>query len=239
MESLIDPRYDIIEGGIWIKKEYVDSMTDIVATEMYPWQRISDVIKNDSSHYRGLYATYKLRCPRLFNTEYDLCYAFGGGMPKLEAKLNIKKIIVLDGMANKYIEHIDFFRKYHQYHNELEFKQLIFNSNTILQYPYDFNQNILLTFVHVLEHQSLDEHLAILKNLPANTDVIIYGPNVARYKHKGWVHGQDWILDHNTFIPFRKFQEILLELNYKLYLASEYSDDLLFYFNTGDKNGTR
>jgi len=234
MISTIDPRYEIRDDGIWVRREYTYSMTDEVYA-VYGNNRIEDVIRVDANHYQGFYATFKLQIPQLFKKHYDICYAFGGGAPKLEALLNIDKIKVIDGMVDKYIEHEDLFRKWHGFAGELEYEQLIFDSNKISRYPYDKNSNIIVSFIHILEHQNLDEHLAILKELPKNTDILIYGPNVARYKFKGWVHGQDWILDHNTFIPYKKFQEILIDMKYEIYFSAEYSDDLLFYFNTGDK----
>ena len=234
MKSELDPRYEINEEGIWSRIEYTNSMTMDVDL-MYNDERINEVIRNDVGHYRGLHATFKLHQKRLFETHYDICYAFGGGIPKFETYLNVQNIKVIDGMANKYIPFTQAFRKWYGFTGDIEYEQLILNSNIISRYPYDINKKMILTFIHFLEHQSLDEHLKILKDLPKNIDVLVYGPNVSKYLYKDWIHGRDWILDHNTFIPYKKFLQILEDLNYKIYFSAEYSDDLLFYFNTGDK----
>lgn len=235
MVSELDPRYEIREDGIWVKNKYIDSMTNEVTSGMYHPSRLEDTIRSDVSHYRGLHATFKINQKRLFETPYDICYAFGGGIPKFESYLNVKKIKVIDGMVDKYKQHEPLYRKWYRFDGELEYQQLIFNSDKISQYPYDINKTKIISFIHILEHQTLDEHLAILATLPPNTDVLIYGPNVAKYLFKGWIHAQDWLIDHNTFIPYKKFKEILLDLKYNIYFSAEYSDDLLFYFNTGDK----
>lgn len=232
----IDPRYSINKDGIWTK-EYQSSMTQEVYNVYYP-ERLDSTTCNDVGHYNGLDSAIRPRCFELFTTHYDICYAFGGGLPKFESHLNIDKIVVLDGMVdlNIYQKHLEYFRKLYNYHRDLEFVQLIFNSDIISRYPYDKSIKTLFTFIHVLEHQNLEEHIRILEKLPKNLDVLIYGPNISRAFGPGWVHLGDWILDHNTFIPYMKFKEILENLGYKIYYSAQYSDDLLFYFNTGDKD---
>jgi hypothetical protein len=232
MKSKIDSRYDINEEGIWTK-EYQSSMTPEVY-RVYHHQRLVETTQNDVNHYLGLDSSIRPRCPELFMTHYDICYAFGGGMPKFEAHLNIEKIIVLDGMANLniYQPHLEQFRKLYNCHSDIEFVQLIFNSDIISCYPYDKSLKTLFTFIHVTEHQTLEEHLNILKKLPKNLDVLIYGPNISRCFGPNWVHIGQWILDHNNFVPYLKMKEILESHNYHIYYSCQYSDDLLFYFNT-------
>lgn len=234
VQSTIDNRYQINDDGIWIKADYKNSMTQEVF-DMYNHNRMLEVLHNDLGHYNGLKNTVKPNCSQLFEKTYGLCYAFGGGLPKFESKLNIQKIVIIDGMANLiYQQHLELFRELYKYPGELELIDLIFDSTIISEYPYDKSQNTLLTFCHILEHQTLDEHIAILEKLPKGVDVLVYGPNISKCTNDSWVHIGKWIKDHNTFIPYLKMKEILEGFGYQIYYSTEYSDDLLFYFNTGE-----
>jgi hypothetical protein len=190
-------------------------------------------LNNDRGHYRALFVNLRYRIKELMNTEYDMCYAFGGGLPKLEVGLKIKKIQVIDGIANIYQKHLKQFRQLYKFPGEIEFVQLIFNAQTISRFTTNPQDKVLFTFTHFLEHLSLEEHLNVLKNLPKNTDILIYGPNVERAQSLDWVHFRG--RDHNTFIPFTRFKKLIEEFGYKMIHSITYSDDLFLYFNTGDK----
>jgi len=233
IQSPIDSRYQINDDGIWLKKEYVYSINDAVFT-MYHHQRMIDVLNADVGHYAGLKNSVIGSCPQLFSKSYDNVYAFGGGLPKFETLLNTKKITILDGMAERvYQQYLEQFRELYKYPGELELIQLIFDSNIISCFEFDKSKLTLFTFCHILEHQSLEEHLAILEKLPKGIDVLVYGPNISKCKDNNWIHIKEWIADHNTFIPYLKMKEIIENFGYTIYFSTEYSDDLLFYFNTG------
>ena len=231
MQSKIDPKYNVDENGIWTKEYFSPFETEV--KDVYP-RVYTETMLTDVGHYNGLHQILKPQFPALFETHYDICHSFGGGLPKIETHLNIDKIVVIDGMVNFYQQHMDKFRQLYGYHKDVEFVELIFNSDVISCYPIESNKKTLFAFIHVLEHQTLQEHLDILGKLPKNIDVLIYGPNITQCKNPGWVHIQPFIKDHNTFIPYLKMKEILESFNYKIYYSVEYSDDLLFYFKTGE-----
>lgn len=232
MQSTIDSRYEINEDGIWIQEYTSPFIIDV--KKVYP-TKLTQNMKNDITHYNSLYNKLHTEAVSLFNTKYDICYAFGGGIPKFESYLNVEDIVVVDGMAEFYKSYSGDFRVLYDYTGALKYINSIISSYTISEFPRDLSKKTLFTFIHILEHQTLDEHIDILKNLPKGIDVLVYGPNISKAKSAGWVHIQKWILDHNTFIPYRKFLEILTGFNYEIYFNTEYSDDLLFYFNTGEK----
>lgn len=230
IRSSLCPRYQITNNGVWIQDEVIDTFSQELKDHY--GNGTPTHLSNDKYHYDGFFKTVG---KSLTEKKYDAIIAFGGGMPKFESYLNCDKIYVIDGLANIFKQHLDLFRTIYKYPGSVEFVELKFNSDVISRFPYsDYGDNILITFIHFLEHQLLGEHIQILGKLPHCKDVMIYGPNITSARNNGWVHFNN-IPDHHTFMPFKVMSQYLTEFNYEIYNQFEYSDDLFFYFNTRGK----
>jgi len=222
-------RYQITDDGILIQ-DYKDP-TDKTLLDRYSKQDYMNSILSDLQYYRGLFSSTVLR-EELLKNEYDICYSFGGGTLKFESFLRVKEFIIYDAFSFFVQEFIEFFKTRSNLQANVSFIETFITSELISSIKLDRNLKTIFTFIHFIEHQSFDEHINMLKLLPKGIDVIIYGPNVENASSEDWIHFRP--ADHNTFIPLLKFKEILQSFNYEIKIASNYGDDLLIYFNTGN-----
>jgi hypothetical protein len=129
---------------------------------------------------------------------------------------------------NNYKQFENKFKRIYNCNKELKFIQTVITPELFLSIK--LNSKSVLTFTHFLEHFTLTEQINILKNLPKNMDIIIYGPNVEIAKDQNWIHFKP--IDHNSFIPLTKLKQILESLNYKITYSCSYKDDLFIHFYT-------
>lgn len=227
IKSSINPLYHELEDGI-LEKDYISPFEDEIITH-YDTNTPTH-LKNDLPHYKGLIHFLQINFPTLLNKKYDQIYAFGGGLPKFESFLNCSKVKIFDGIANIYGQFEEIFRELYNYHGSMEYEKTIINSELLKRVDYDFEKNNLITFIHFLEHQTLQDVKDLMLSLPKDTDVLIYGPNVATAKDTSWIHFRP--KDHNILIPLAAQVKMLEEMCYEIIYSISYSDDLLIYFRT-------
>lgn len=195
-------------------------------------KRAITILHSDKTHYENLYCdpfiVDKFRIPLLHR---DWILSIGGGHPKLESYLKPESIDICDLFPEVYLETMDDFRRLYNYHGTIRYHRVQIDASFTPPTP-DNTKNGLITFVHFLEHLTYDQAIQVLRNLPPNTDVAIYGPNSEKKPM-----GHDWIhmrpKDHLTLIPLKKFRQILSAMDYQIKYDTAYSDDLLIFFHTG------
>jgi hypothetical protein len=97
----------------------------------------------------------------------------------------------------------------------------------LTKYLNDLDTYDLITYVHVLEHLNYNTILKIL-SIDTQNNILIYQPNPDtndRY------HYND--KSHLTFIPLPTFEDILLDLGYKILLSKTIDLDLLILAEKG------
>lgn len=228
MEKLIsnlNELYESINGNL-SKIKYDSPFTKTIITHYN--EKLISGLYSDKIHYDQFIKYIKEYYKDIFKNNYDIFYCFGGGLPRFESYFNMNKIISYDMNSNIYSKFEDKFREIYNYNKELEFTQKIITPELFLSLK--LNKKSILTFTHILEHFTLNDHLEILKNLPKNIEVIIYGPNIETAKDKDWIHFKP--IDHNNFIPLTKLKQILESLNYTIHYDVSYEDDLFIHFST-------
>ncbi|MBW1784915.1 MAG: hypothetical protein JRL30_29755 [Deltaproteobacteria bacterium] len=196
-------------------------------------ERAIAILNSDKTHYENLYCNpfivEKFRIP-LLNRDWIL--SIGGGHPKLESYLKPDRIDIYDLFPEVYLETLDDFRQVYDYYGTIQYHRVKMDACLLPNASLD-SQNGLITFVHFLEHLNYEQAMQILKNLPPNTDVVIYGPNSEKKPMSpDWIHMRP--KDHLTLIPLKSLREILSAMKYEIRYETPYSDDLLVFFNTGE-----
>ncbi|MBW1780219.1 MAG: hypothetical protein JRL30_05725 [Deltaproteobacteria bacterium] len=195
-------------------------------------ERAIEILRLDKGHYEAFYSNpvivEKFRIPLLYK---DYVLAMGGGHPKLESYLKPKHIEICDYFPDVYLETLDYFRELYDYHGHIGYQRIeIDGSYSFPDLPSPANS--LITFVHFLEHLSYEPTVRLLKILPSNTDVCIYGPNSEiKPMGKNWFHFSP---QHLTLIPLKRLKEILLDMGYLIKYDTAFGQDMLIFFNTGD-----
>jgi DNA-directed RNA polymerase subunit RPC12/RpoP len=198
--------------------------------------RAMEILCTDRRHYEAFYSNpiivEKFRIPLLYR---DYVLAIGGGHPKLESYLRPKKIEVCDFFPEVYLELLDDFKVLYTYDGEILYRKQ--KVDATFSFPeLSAPEKSLITFVHFLEHMSYDVIIKLLKALPANTDVVIYGPNAeAKPMTKQWFHFSQ---QHLTLIPLKRFRQIILDMGYRIKYETPFALDMLILFNTGNKAGS-
>ncbi|MFO7600037.1 MAG: hypothetical protein R6X27_09555 [Candidatus Desulfacyla sp.] len=234
-ESLINDDYMICPCCEILFRKEIKSInpTDPSLGENYRGRAI-DILNADKRHYEAFYSNplivEKFRIP-LLHKEYIL--AIGGGHPKLESYLKPKKIEVCDFFPEAYIELLDYFKELYAFDGRLEYRRIKVDGS--YSYP-DLSspEDSLITFVHFLEHMNYDVIIKLLEDLPANTDVAIYGPNAEiKPMTKRWFHFSQ---QHLTLIPLKRFRQIILDMGYIIKYDTPFALDMLILFNTGNND---
>jgi hypothetical protein len=184
------------------------------------------MINADKKHYDGLLKR-KTITKWVETTTYENIYSFGGGCPKLESKLNSKRIFVFDLNANLYIQHKDTFcRTFNVQSKKIDYTSAFIDETLIKSF--DYKENDLITFIHFLEHFKLDDMQAMLDAPPSNTNILIYEPNSNTCKSGTWFHfdSQHVVLKSDeTLCNYLKTR-----YNAEIIMRETFSDDMLILF---------
>jgi hypothetical protein len=217
-----------------MKCDYCDSDRFITKLDNYKQcvrcgitYRVSDIkefkiIPNDMQQIFDLDMThYTNKVMQYMYSYYNNILSCGGGIPKLESLLS-NNITVIDTNADMYSQ---FCRE------NLPHKNITYINMNILKYLTKYLNNLdtydLITYVHILEHLNYNTILKIL-SIDTQNNILIYQPNPDtndRY------HYND--TSHLTFIPLPTFEDILINLGYKILLSKTIDLDLLILAEKG------
>ena len=227
--SSINDEYEIIDYDMLNRINYL-SKINTASIKNYD-KIIKRNLHGEMYKYLNIIWHFKQNYNNLME-QYDICYSFGGGLPKLESYFLINKTFVYDDNIEVYKPFINEFKDIYNYNKEFEFIQEIVTPEIIKNLPIDSNKKTLFTFFECLNNFTLNDHLKILKNLPKNVDVIIYNPDVTFAKDKNWFYFNHNINNRNSFIPIIKLKKILIYFEYKIKMISIHENNLYILFTT-------
>ena len=141
---------------------------------------------NDIGHYERLNSDdrFKKLKPSL---NINTVHSFAGGHPKLESLFNPQSIIVYDANADLYQKESKLFcQKYNYDIDKIEYVKCFVDVDLIKSITY--NKQDMVSFVHFLEHLSIENAFDLIAAVPDGIPILIYQPNAERAKTEGWCH---------------------------------------------------
>jgi len=159
----------------------------------------------------------------------DECHCYGGGFPQIEMHLPVNKIIVYDLIAQIYRKNLSLFKEFY----DTSSIKIDYKKHDLLKGVIKSNTPIFISFVHILEHFSVNNTKLIFNsiknNIPNGSYGLIYQPNIIKARNKDWVHygaGDQ----HVTFLTFQIFKNLLNNYSLEVIHEQSFSDDLLILF---------
>jgi hypothetical protein len=204
-------------SGVYLEESSNDMVKTFTINSKH-YDTICNILNRDDSGY-NLKSLEKL----------SQCCCYGGGYPQFEIKFPINKVTIYDLIADKYQKRFNVFSSIYN----VEGKDVEFKKHDLLNGIDKIENDILVTFIHVLEHLTFNDIKNILIDVRGKiTDgskVLIYQPNPRKARDNNWFHF-DKHLQHINFMTIKSFGLLLNEIGFDIEHEMEYSDDLLLIF---------
>ncbi len=203
----------------WTAKEY---------WELYGNRsQLQNELDTDFLHYKRLTDfTYLYERDEVFRgKELTTIYSYGGGFPKCESIIfKSKKIIVYDFIIDFYKNNplLKYFQEKFQ-PPEIEWREEIPES-LVLQ------NDELLTAVHFLEHQEVEEMINLLNGIKGK--IFIYQPNPLTAHSSDWFHFSP---DHFSLLSPDAMSRLLKNAGFQILTQKSYAFDFYILAQGGKK----